>query len=125
MNTYYTIDETHNSSWQPTASTNNKLRTDAGINSNWKYRTYMQKYANEIMKNNSMQYFNASGNNPYIVHHNDTVSNTPFLFNSIHQDTPLSQNSDLKNEYLTKVRMKTRMVAPSIPTNSFLFNNLS
>jgi hypothetical protein len=133
MNNYYTIGETQykgetqyinetlclGSAWQPTATTNNKLRTDAGLNTNWKYRRYMQKCATDIMKTNTMQYFNASGNNPYIVHHNNPVNNTPFLFNSIHQDAQPLPNSDLKNDYLTKVRMKSRMVAPSIPTNSF------
>ena len=121
MNQYYTIESMQvlNSSWQPSASTNDNLRVDAGITSNWKYRTYMQNCGKDIMKTNSMLYFNASGNNPYIVHHNNPVNNTPYLFDSNHQSVYEPNSSDLKMEYLTKINRQSRMVAPSIPTNRF------
>ena len=54
--TYYTIEPQNQiqginyNSWQPSAITNQKILTDTGIQSNWKYRQYIQKNANHIMK---------------------------------------------------------------------------
>ena len=48
-NTYYAMEPQQKfqginySSWQPEAETNNKILVDSGINSNWKYRQYIQK----------------------------------------------------------------------------------
>ena len=123
---FYTMETTaqiqgkNYSMWQPSATVNRKIQTDAGINSNWEYRKYMQKNANEIMKYNTMQYINASGNNPYSILNTESVGNTPHLYTSVHDTkNPVSgyQTSDLKRDYLAKVQMKSRMIAPSIPTN--------
>jgi len=108
------------SMWQPSATVNRKIQSESGIKSNWEYRKYMQKNANEIMKYNTMQYINASGNNPYAILNTASVGNTPHLYASVHDtNNPVSgyQNSDLKRDYLAKVQMKSRMIAPSIPTN--------
>ncbi len=114
MNNYYTI--------QPTKPEiiHNAIVSDSGITSNWKYRQYIQKNANEIMKSNAMDYINSSGNNPYTLMNTNTVGNTPFLYSSVHDDSqPLYgyKMTDLKQSYLTKERMKSRMIAPTIPTN--------
>ena len=72
-NTYYAMEPqqkfqgTNYSSWQPEAETNNKILVDSGINSNWKYRQYIQKNANQIMKYNTMGTIYTSGNNPYTM----------------------------------------------------------
>ena len=125
-NNYYTIEPTPElqgaaySLWQPEGSTNRKIQVDSGISSNWKYRQYMQKNANEIMKFNTMQSINTSGNNPYTVLNTKSVENTPYLYSSIHDTSNPAygfRNSDLKQDYITKTQMKSRMVAPSIPTN--------
>ena len=125
-NNYYTIETTPElqgaaySLWQPEGSTNRKIQVDSGISSNWKYRQYMQKNANEIMKYNTMQTINTSGNNPYTLLNTKPVENTPYLYNSVHDTSSPAygfRNSDLKQDYMTKVQMKSRMVAPSIPTN--------
>lgn len=121
MNHYYTI-ETVNIPLQPNEYVNKKIRTEAVINSNWKYRQYMQKNANEIMKYDTMEYINDSGNNPYTLLNTNPVGNTPYLYNSIHDknNPPFGfRNSDLKQSYMTKIQMKSRMIAPSIPTNFF------
>lgn len=123
---YYTMDTTQELQgtayglWQPEGSTNRKIQVDTGISSNWKYRQYMQKNANNIMKYNSMQSINESGNNPYTLLNTSTVGNVPHLFNSVHDTSSPAyglNNSDLKQDYMTKERMKARMIAPSIPTN--------
>jgi hypothetical protein len=125
-NNYYTIEPTPElqgaaySLWQPEGSINRKIQVDSGISSNWKYRQYMQKNANEIMKFNTMQSINTSGNNPYTVLNTKPVENTPYLYSSIHDTSNPAygfRNSDLKQDYITKTQMKSRMIAPSIPTN--------
>jgi len=124
-NNYYTMDPTpeiQNTAynlWQPFGQTNNKILVNSGITSNWKYRQYMQKNSNQIMKYNTMQSINESGNNPYTVLNTSPTNSSPFLYNST-QDTSSPaygfRNSDLKQDYVTKEQRQARMVAPSIPT---------
>jgi hypothetical protein len=72
------------------------------------------------MKYNTMQSINASGNNPYTLLNTKPIQNTPYLYNSIY-DTSVPaygfKNSDLKQNYMTKEQIKSRMISPSIPTN--------
>ena len=80
----------------------------------------MQKNSNQIMKYNTMQSINESGNNPYTVLNTSPTNSSPFLYNST-QDTSSPaygfRNSDLKQDYVTKEQRQARMIAPSIPTN--------
>jgi hypothetical protein len=126
MNNYYTIvpnkefQTTSYSLWQPDSITNQKILLDTGIKSNWQYRQYMQKNANQIMKYNTMESIYTSGNNPYTNMDNQTLNTSPQLFTSLH-DTSIPMyginNSDLKQDYITNEKMKSRMIAPNIPTN--------
>jgi len=126
MNNYYTIEPnqefqtTADSLWQPDAKMNQKILVDTGIKSNWQYRQYMMKNANQIMKYNTMESIYNSGNNPYINVNNKSVDNTPFIYTSNHDSSsPIYgfRNSDLKQDYITNEKMKSRMIAPTIPTN--------
>ena len=105
-------------SWQPQAQTNNKIRHSAGIKSNWDYRTYMQNNADYIMKYNSMEAYNSSGVSPFASGNNIQVSNTPYLFGSLYNESkPFGYvNSDLKESFLEKERLQGRMISPSIST---------
>lgn len=123
-NTYYTMTPTNSlsASWQPQAIINNKIQSNSGITSNWKYRQYIQNNANHIMKYNTMEYIYASGNNPYSVTNKTPSSNSPFYFSSLHDSRAPNyglSNSDLKQEFTQKQQMNSRMVAPSIPTINF------
>ena len=121
-NTYYTMDPVQsqaNGLWQSDL-TNKKMLTDNGITSNWKYRQYMQKNANQIMKFNTMQTINDSGNNPYSVLNTNPTNSSPYLYRSTHDSFNPEygfRNSDLKQAYTTKIQMKSKMISPSIPTN--------
>ena len=118
---YYTIQPLTPgyNSWQQDSKINQQIITDSNITSSWKYRQYMQKNANDIMKYNTMQTINASGNNPYTLLNTQPTQNTPYLYNSVHpaQNSIPYRNSDLKQNYITKEQMKSRMISPSIPTN--------
>jgi len=117
---YFTIDPTPNlQGVLYNDLTNNKILVDTGIKTNWQYRQYIQKNANNIMKFNTMQSINESGNNPYTVLNTKPVQNTPYLYNSIHteQNSLPYRNSDIKQNYMTKEQMRARMISPSISTN--------
>jgi hypothetical protein len=121
-NTYYTLDLPQGNIWNPDSLNNKNILTNTGIQSNWNYRQYMQKNANQIMKYNTMQSIYSSGNNPYTLLNNETTNNTPYLYKSLHDtnNPPVGfSNSDLKRDYMLKEQMKTRMVAPSISTEQF------
>ena len=113
-NTYYTMDPVQsqaNGLWQSDL-TNKKMLTDNGITSNWKYRQYMQKNANQIMKFNTMQTINDSGNNPYSVLNTNPTNSSPYLYRSTHDSVNPEygfRNSDLKQAYTTKIQMKSKM----------------
>ena len=132
MNNYYTIEPnkefqtTSYSSWQPDSINNQKILLDTGIKSNWQYRQYMLKNANQIMKYNTMEYIYTSGNNPYTNKDNQSLNSSqqlnssPQLYTSLHDtSSPIYgiNNSDLKQDYITNEKMKSRMIAPNIPTN--------
>lgn len=117
--TYYTVTPVNpqEASWQPDAAINNKIHSDAGLTSNWKYRQYMQGNANHIMKYNTMEYIYASGNNPYAVSNKIPSANVPYKFSSIYDPNIPSygySNSDLKQDFLKKQQISGRMIAPSI-----------
>lgn len=124
-NKYYTMpplmsDGRNYSSWQPESVVNDKIKQDAGINSNWKYRQYLQQNAGNIMKYNIMETVNASGNNPYAVDNKIASPNVPHLFTSIHDTSSPAyglNNSDLRRDYMTKQQLQARMISPSIPTS--------
>ena len=74
------------------------------------------------MKFNTMQTINDSGNNPYSVLNTNITNRSPYLYSSTHDTNNPAygiRNSDLKQDYMTKEQMKTKMIAPSIPTTEF------
>ena len=120
LNNYYTIETKQPIIYTSDFSTNNNMLIKADINSNWKYRQYIQKNANEIMKFNTMQSIYSSGNNPYAILNTHATQNVPYLYKSLHDtnNPPYGfRNSDLKQDFINKQRFKSRMVAPNISTD--------
>jgi hypothetical protein len=118
---YYTIPTNNNGyAWQPEAITNNNILTQSDIMSNWKYRQYIQNNGKQIMKYNTMSAIYSSGNNPYLNDFNKQ-QDTPYLFSSVHDiSKPFNKNnSDLKNNYLEKEQLASKMISPYISTNNF------
>ena len=124
---FYTLASTHMTglpnyaAYQPESLVNTQLLKQNQINSSWKHRRYLQQNANNIRKYNSMEYIQASGNNPYImIPNNISTANVPYRFKGV-QDTSSPaiglNNTDLKRDYVTKEQINARMIAPTIPTN--------
>lgn len=117
---YYTINHPNiDYAYQPQSFVNNNIHNEANIHSNWNYRRYIQKNANEIMKYNSMEAINDSGNNPFTLYNNVVGPNVPIVYKNIYQPSNSINNSDLKKQFLQKEQINARMVSPSIPTNKF------
>lgn len=120
---YYTI-PTKNIVYQAESVVNNNLQKKSNITSNWAYRQYLQNNAIDIMKYNTYQAIYSSGNNPYILNNNVEANQTPFLYNSVHdnrQPKVSHPNTDLRNNYLEREQFRSRMISPAIPAN--LLNN--
>jgi|688.fasta_scaffold31206_3 hypothetical protein len=118
---YYTI-PTNNIVYQAESVVNTNLQKNGNISSNWNYRQYLQKNANDIMKYNTYEAIYTSGNNPYTSLNSSNVNQTPFLYKSTH-DNRISNvshpNTDLRHAYLEKEQFKSRLISPSIPTNAW------
>lgn len=118
---YYTI-PTKNIVYQAESVVNTNLQKNANITSNWNYRQYLQKNANDIMKYNSYEAIYTSGNNPYILRNHIQGELTPFLYKSTHDNSVAkvsNPNTDLRNAYLEKEQFKSRMISPSIPVSAW------
>ena len=104
-------------SWQPEAIVNEELIRTLGIQSNWQYRQYLTKNADEIMKYNNVQ---TSTDSAYVKRYIDLEQksefSTPHKFTDIHDKSqPVGfQPSDLKSIYLTREQLHSRMVAPEL-----------
>jgi hypothetical protein len=123
MNNFHTLEPTQELSgtaynlWHPFQPPKHQISISS---SNLQYRQQLQNNANNIMKYNTMAAINSSGNNPYTVKNTQPTNNTPHLYKSLHDSSNPAyglQNSDLKQDYMTKERMNARMIAPTIPTN--------
>lgn len=102
-------------SWQPGAIISEKIRKDAGITSNWEYRRYLTNNADSIIKYNQLSASEdcSGGNSDYSVGQ-ETLANSPYVFkNCFEKSRPYGyENSDLKNSYLSKFELQSRMVTP-------------
>ncbi len=105
--------------WQPGAVVNEKIRDNNNITSNWDYRNFLQHNATKIIQANSISACNNCGACPplYTGSQNpDVQSNTPFVFASaLDSSQPFGyETSDLKNLYLSRYELQSRMLSPSI-----------
>jgi len=108
-------------SWQPDAIINNRIQIQEKIQSNWEYRQYLQQHGLEIMKYNTMESCYDLGLDPHTQTDKTPSSNVPYKFRNVYDTSSPGFgycNSDLKNPYLSREQLNSRMVAPSInPVN--------
>ncbi len=107
--------------WQPGATINQQIRNENNIKTNWQYRQFLVNNADSIIKANSLD---ACDNSCYCpsVSMDSGSSNTPFLYSScLDQSQPFGyENSDLKNLYLSRQQLQSRMVAPILTQEEYL-----
>jgi hypothetical protein len=104
-------------SYQPDAIINQRIQKQENIQSNWEYRQYMQNNGIQIMKYNSLEACYDLGLNPHTYTGTTPSSNVPYKFKNIF-DTATPGfgycNSNLKNPYLSREQLNSRLVSPSI-----------
>ena len=108
-------------SWQPDAVINSRIQSQEKIQSNWEYRQYLQKNGLEIMKYNTTESCYELGLDPYTHTNNTPSSNVPYKFRNIYDTSKPGygyNNSDLKNPYLSREQLNSRLVSPSINLNN-------
>tara|TARA_Y100000992_G_scaffold183255_1_gene123765 strand:+ start:88 stop:579 length:492 start_codon:yes stop_codon:yes gene_type:complete len=117
-------------SWQPNSYVNNDVLRSNNIQSNWQYRQYLTKNANEIMEFNFNECLNEMGSN-IMPNYNDTLGNVvnynhsnPYMYTSIlDNNMPFGNtSSDLKNIYLSREQLQSRRIAPSVNQEDLLKN---
>ena len=104
------------SNWQPEAVVNDRIIKDNNIKSNWQYRRFIRKHANEILDHNFNETCNDTG---YFVKRENTlnVSKTPYIYKSMEDTTKvlgMEHTSDLKELYLSRERLDARKIAPTM-----------
>ena len=108
--------------WQPDAVVNNRIQKQEGITNNWSYRQYLQQNGLQIMNYNTTEACYELGLDPHVQTGKTPSDNVPYTFRSTFDTSQPGFgycNSDLKNPYLSREQLNSRLVAPSIvpPTN--------
>jgi hypothetical protein len=109
--------------WQPGNAVNESIRKIENIQSNWDYRRYLTHNADKIMEINRIDAVNMSGHGSFDVNPIEQEQrNTPFMYASM-MDTrePFGYTtSDMKELYLSRSELQSRMVAPEITQEHLL-----
>lgn len=112
-------------SWQPEAQVNESIQKQENIKSNWEYRQFLTNNASQIMKYNNKEACYELGLSPHVSSDKTPSDNVPFLYQST-MDTRSPgygySSSDLKNPYLSREQLQSRMIAPSITIPDRLLN---
>jgi hypothetical protein len=115
------------SSWKPDAEVNQEIQKKEGIKSNWNYRQYMINNGLQIMKINNQEACTEMGLPSHIDVGTTPSSNVPYLFKSAYDTTKPGygyNNSDLKNPYLSREQLQSKLIAPTISMEQIqLLNN--
>lgn len=126
--------------WLPGAAINEKIRKDAGINTNWEYRRYLTQNADKIIRNNQVAACDECCAIPRETYTNGNVvpkenvqasfdrqtnvqPQTPYLYKSCSDNSRPKygyEGSDLKDMYTSKLELQARMITPVITQDQLL-----
>jgi hypothetical protein len=109
--------------WQPGNAVNAALRQNENIKSNWDYRRYLTVNADKIMQINQIDAVNAYGHGSFEVNPIEQEQrNTPFMYSSVmDKREPFGYTtSDMKELYLSRNELQSRMLAPEITQEQIL-----
>jgi len=112
------------SSWQPESAVNDHLIRKNGIKTNWEYRRYLTEHGYKITERNFKDTCNDTGYHipmlPELLP--SQTANSPYSYASVYDDTRPSgyQDSDLKQQYLTREQLDSRKVAPILTQEQLL-----
>ena len=110
------------SSWSPDAAVNNRIQQKEGITNNWNYRQYLQQNGLQIMNYNTTEACYELGLDPHVQTGKTPSDNVPYTFRSTFDTSRPGFgycNSDLKNPYLSREQLNSRLIAPSINPQAY------
>ena len=112
------------SSWVPGSSINDQLKATHNIKSNWDYRQFLTHNSTNIIEGNLQQAFYQTG---HINVQSQPVTNSPFLYASVaDKNQPYGyEDSDLKNIYMSREALQSRMVTPVITQEQILMQRMT
>lgn len=98
-------------SYQPAGQYNLSLKNAANINSNYDYRSYLQKNATNIIEYNKKYAYNFNCYFNYDKKSEVVKSGNPYVFTSnLDKSKPFGYNdSDLKNLYLSRQQLNNKL----------------
>ena len=99
-------------SWVPEVVIDKKIKTEQNIKSNMVYRQYLQKNALNIIKYNQLNSCDGCGICPYNPSTYDNITQPFFYSNLLTNNSPFGYDSDLKNEYLSRQTLQSRLFTP-------------
>ena len=112
------------SGWQPGNAVDDSIRRAENIKTNWDYRRYLTTNADQIMNINSIDIVNMSGHGSFEVsgYEQENQRNVPFMYATVMDSRePFGYvQSDLKETYLSRESLQSRMVAPEITQEQVL-----
>ena len=117
------------SSWQPESHMNKVYKEQNHVKSNWEYRQYLTKNANNMMAKEFNESANDTGYNMKSsqqpnIQSNEVhgYSNHPYSFKSVLDETKPTGyvESDLKNTYLSREQLQSRQISPVITQDELL-----
>lgn len=112
-------DGRHFTDWRLGAIINEKIKKQHNIKSNADYQQYLSNNSQRVMKENMNNAMKTCSN--YTINRsNNSTNNVPFLYTSKNKHmTPYGySNSDLKNIYLSRVKLNEKKITPFITLNS-------
>ena len=104
-------------SWQPDAVINERIQIQENIKTNWNYRQYLQKHGIQIMNYNHSEACYTLGLDPHVEIDKTPSDNVPHKFKNIFDTNHPGFgycNSNLKNPYLSREQLNSRLIAPTI-----------
>jgi hypothetical protein len=112
------------SGWQPGNAVNESIRRAENIKTNWDYRRFLTTNADQIMTLNKIDAVNTSGHGSFEVnaYEQENQRNVPFMYASVMDERePFGYvQSDLKETYLSREALQSRMIAPEITQEQVL-----
>lgn len=110
------------SQWSPDALVNERIQMKEGIQTNWGYRQFLQNNGLQIMNYNNEEACYTLGLDPHVNTGKTPSDNVPFTFKGTFDTSKPGFgycNSDLKNPYLSREQLNSRLVAPSVNPADF------
>jgi hypothetical protein len=110
------------SNFNPAYTANNELKTNLGIKNNYEYRQWLIKNGNNLIKKNSE--ITCDECSPCVKPTRNTNMNHKYLFQGSADATmPYGyQNSDLKNLYISRQALQSKLVAPIMTQEQLLLH---